>query len=470
MGYGILRYMRLYINRSTFSPFIRTKNGMRALLFWVLLVGETGSAFSQQIVIHGIVKDKETRGGLDKVNIALNGKVIGTTFKGNYSFQVPLSSFTLKFTHVGYNAVSRQIRSDQLIGDSLKLDIWMTSAVIDLDTFTVSADQKPETVIGNNSFFVQDFEFTDGPVYKRDNDLLLLTSDRKTDAWSIKLATEDQKIISNFDIPVMDVLRLYKDFLGYINVICKEEIYRVKISADDLVLQQLPKQDYEWMIMPCVDSINTSIYFSNYRNDYPEFSYFAYNKNDSTKVLVRSVIDKDLALQYSFEYEFLKPKEKLYARKIEQQTGIDKHEVAAYMTDYAHQRWFTPLYAPMFIIRDTVLIFDHYSDKIYKYDSKNNPLDSVPISYHHPEKWREWKRELIKDDRSDLIYGLFLKGGFTYLKEINTYSGDIESISKLYFQFVEKVKIKNGSAYYIYRPFSSLQTKFLYREKLSSSR
>jgi hypothetical protein len=346
--------------------------------------------------------------------------------------------------------------------DSLKLDVYMTSTAIELTEVNITGIAPPDTVVGNNGFFIQDFEFSG-------NNFLLLTTDRKTDAWSVRLAGPDQKILSMAAIPVMDVVQLYKDFLGYINVICREEVYRVKIEGSEVRLQQLPKNDFDWMIRPCVDTITTSIYFSNYRADYPEFSYFAYNKNDSTKVLVRSVIDKDLALQYDFEYEFLKPRDKLYARQLEQQTGIDKHEVAAYMTDFAHQRWFTPLYAPMFIIRDTVLIFDHYSDKIYKYDAHNNPVDSVKISYHHPEKWREWRRQLVKDELKPNIYGLFLKGGYTYLKEISTKTGEIASVSRLTFQFVDKVKVKDGYAYYTYRPNGSLQTRFLYKERLSTS-
>jgi hypothetical protein len=430
----------------------------------VFLLGWSTFSFSQKLIIYGTVKDQEKKNTIDNVNISINGNPAGKTAKGNFRIVATQSPpFELKFTFVGYNAVIRTITRDQFVKkDSLHLDIFMVQALVELDPYVVNTVDLPDTVVGNNNFFIQDFEFAG-------DNFLLLTTDRRTDAWSVKLADPDQKIVSTANIPVMDVVQLYRDFLGYINVICKEEVYRVKFDGSQIGLAQLPKNDFEWMIKPCVDTITTSIYFSNYRSDYPEFSYFAYNKNDSTKVLVRSVIDKDLALQYSFEYEFMKPKDKLLARKLEQQTGIDKREVAAYMTDFAHQRWFTPLYAPMFIIRDTVLIFDHYSDKIYKYDGHNSLLDSVKISYHHPEKWREWRRELLKDELKQDIYGVFLKGGYTYLKEIGTKSGDILSVSRLTFQFVDKVKVKDGFAYYIYRPNSSLQTKFLYKERLSTS-
>jgi hypothetical protein len=433
-------------------------------LIAVLLLGWGTFSYSQKVVVYGTVKDQEKKSAMDNVNIFVNGIIAGQTHKGNFRITLPQPlPVELKFTYQGYNAIVKTLtRAKFGAKDSLKLELFMVSATIELTEVNITSVEKPDTVVGNNSFFIQDFEFAG-------DNFLLLTTDRKTDAWSVRLADKDQKILSRANIPVMDVVQLYRDFLGYINVICKEAVYRVKFDGTEIGLQQLPKNDFDWMIRPCVDTITSSIYFSNYRADYPEFSYFAYHKNDSTKVLVRSVVDKDLALQYAFEYEFLKPKDKLMARKIEQQTGIDKREVAAYMTDFAHQRWFTPLYAPMFIIRDTVLIFDHYSDKIYKYDSKNNPVDSVKISYHHPEKWREWRRQLLKDELKLDIYGVFLKGGYTYLKEIGTNNGNILSVSRLTFQFVDKVKVKDGYAYYIYRPNSSLQTKFLYKERLSVS-
>ena len=453
--------MRHDADRPTYPRFSRRNNSMKRLfVLLICILSGTGISLSQTFVIYGAVREKGGKPLPENVNIFVNTIPAGSTYKGDYRINFPAKfPLTVKFTHIGYNSFIKIIKSGK---DSLRIDVMMIPALIELDPIFIGPVDKPDTVIGDNSFFVQDFEFAG-------EDLVLLTSERITDNWMIRLVSEDQHLFSVTRIPVKDVLRLYKDFLGYINVICKEEIYRVKIADKKLTLQQLPKQDYEWMIMPCVDTIGRAIYFSNYRNDYPEFSYFAYNKNDSTKVLVRSVVDKDLALQYSFEYEFLKPREKLNARKLEQQTGIDKHEIAAYMTDFAHQRWFTPLYAPMFIIRDTVLIFDHYSDKIYKYNSKNEELDSVPISYHHPEKWKEWRRQLIRDESNDIIYGQFLKGGYTYLKEISIYTGEILSVSALSFQFVDKVKVKNGSAYYIYRPNSSLQTKFLYKEKVSVS-
>jgi uncharacterized membrane-anchored protein len=70
------------------------------------------------------------------------------------------------------------------------------------------------------------------------------------------------------------------------------------------------------------------------------------------------------------------------------------------------------------------------------------------------------------DEVNGNIYGVFLRNGYYYLKEINRNTGKIDSEKKLNFQFVSKIKIKDGYVYYTYKPKQSLLKKFLYKERL----
>ena len=91
-------------------------------------------------------------------------------------------------------------------------------------------------------------------------------------------------------------------------------------------------------------------------------------------------------------------------------------------------------------------------------------MDSIPFNYHKPAKKSSWKKQLLMDEVSGKIYGVFLKNGYYYLKGVNTNTGEVESEKKLHFQFAEKVKIKDGFVYYTYKPTQSLTKKFLYKE------
>ena len=71
------------------------------------------------------------------------------------------------------------------------------------------------------------------------------------------------------------------------------------------------------------------------------------------------------------------------------------------------------------------------------------------------------------DEVTGSIYAVFLKNGYYYLKEISVSTGKIMAEKKLTYQYVSKLKVKNGHVYYIYKPSRTLQKKFLYRERFN---
>ena len=209
---------------------------------------------------------------------------------------------------------------------------------------------------------------------------------------------------------------LYKDYMGYINVMCVNHIYRVTIIDDEIHLGSLPVGDYRSMIMQCIDTIGKDIYFSNYQKDYPEFTYYAYNTTDKKAIPFKTVCDQEALKGYNMEYYFLTSRQRLISRQLADEYHVDKHRIAAVMSGLTNSMFYTPLYAPLFIMNDTVVVFDHYNDAILKYDKKQRLLDSISISYHHPKNWKEWKHKVIVDKETYATYALYNKNGFYYLE------------------------------------------------------
>lgn len=166
---------------------------------------------------------------------------------------------------------------------------------------------------------------------------------------------------------------------------------------------------------------------------------------------------------YRAEYKYAPQKQKLWAFRQELRTGIDK-EIWIGASNFTQSLYYEPLYAPLFINNDTVLIFDHYSDYLIKLDLDFNKLDSIPINYHKSKQKKYWEQPLLKDKEEKKLYGLFLRDGYYYLRPINLNDGSTLISFKLRYKYVENVKVENGYVYYIYRPFESSQKKFLYRE------
>lgn len=330
----------------------------------------------------------------------------------------------------------------------------------DLPEVSVSNERKVDTVFGTWKYSVADYEFID-------DKMLILTFKKSLEKPTLRLIDANKTVLSSFDLPD-EAQKFYRDYMGHVNVMCANHIYRVTIKDNVLHLVSLPVEDYKKFIMPCVDSAHGSIYFSNYQRDYPEFTYYAYNSSEKIFQTIKKVSDPEVIHDYNMEYYFLQSKERLQVRKLANYYGIDFHRVAATMNGYTSSIYYTPLYSPLFVMEDTICLFDHTSNAIFKYDGKLNQLDSIPIEYNHPKSWREWKNEVIIDKEANKAYALYQKNGFYYLKRINMNTGKIEHSFKLSNQYVEKIKVKGDYVYYIYRPFESLQEKFVYKELITN--
>ena len=223
---------------------------------------------------------------------------------------------------------------------------------LNLKEVTISANRIVDTVFGTWKYSVADFEFLD-------DKLIVLTYGRSLEKASVRLVDASRKVISSFELPD-EAQKLYKDYMGYINVMCADHIYRIIIKDDVIHLGSLPVEDYRKFIMPCVDSLDQSVYFSNYQRDYPDFTYYAYNSSEKMISPVKRVCDTEVLHGYNMEYYFLKPKERVYARKLADFYGVDKHVIGAAMRGLTSSMYYTPLYSPLFVIKDTVCIFDLY--------------------------------------------------------------------------------------------------------------
>ena len=134
---------------------------------------------------------------------------------------------------------------------------------------------------------------------------------------------------------------------------------------------------------------------------------------------------------------------------------------------FTNSIYYEPLYAPLFVNNDSIIAFDHYKNMMFKYSEDLSYSDSLSISYHENARKSGWEQPLIQDKESGKIYVLFERDGYSYLSLIDLQTGQIKYSRKLFYKYVEKLKIINNEIYYIYRPFESIQKKYIYKESLN---
>ena len=238
------------------------------------------------------------------------------------------------------------------------------------------------------------------------------------------------------------------------------------VLHNQIILETISESDFFRYLYPVSDTAHNAYYIHNHNKNYPSFNHFSISEGDSIASVLRTITNEDLLQLYNLEYYYLPPTQRLQARNLADYYKMDEHVVAALMSGFTKSMYYEPLFAPLFVLNDTVCIFDHYKNHIFRYGTSKQLIDSLPITYHHPKNWRDWKKQLIVDPLSEKVYAGYGRNGRKYLKLIDHRSGAEKLTYVLKNHSADKIKIREGFAYYVYRPFGSTQETFLYREKI----
>ncbi len=433
---------------------------LSGLLFFLLIVKANG----QSLTVFGKITLDSTDQPVKHVIIQVKNIAFRTysDTEGNYSITIPYK----KHVSIVYKVLSFKTKVKEFYPspdiDSIKVNINMVSIANDISIVSVFATRKPDTLLGSPDYSIYDFDFFE-------DKFILLTAARSLKNANLKLTDAFGKIITSFKVPEDggEAKEFYHDYMGYTNLICTNFIYRINMYHDRFVLIPLSAADVNTYIKPIVDTINGKIIYTDYWKDYPMFSYYSFNEKDSVRKPLYIVENTDLMHAYNFEYYSMKPRARLDARRLAMDMNVDKHIVAALMSGFTQSMFYEPLYAPLYVIKDTICIFDHYKDRLYHFNKEGFKTDSFAIKYNHPKNWKEWKNKMLKDEIENKVYAVYEKNGHKYIKEISLRTGREMGKYNLQFHSADKIKIQDGYAYYIYRPFESTQQKFFYRELIS---
>lgn len=439
---------------------------VKILIFFITFFSLVLSA-SAQITVTGQVFDTgNTPEAIPNVRIYASSKpqtIVTTGVSGKFTLTLDSETGkdTIFFKHVGFES-SYVIISNSKKKKSLKtgtpIQIDKTLSFVELEVFTFSS-QKVDTVYGSTLHSVEDFLLTE------EGNLLLLVYEKTLKKGAkIVLTDANQNDLCEAMVPG-DAFYLYKDYAGIPYVICENKIYSIDIIKNQIRFTSVSEADFYDFYHRVIDTIGSNYYYSTFNELYPAVSFIVTNRNDTTHHELIEIQDDFMMELYRAQFKYVSGRDKLWAFRKEQETGIDK-EIWIGASSFTQDILYKPVYAPLFIIRDTVHVFDQYKSLLFKFDSDHNTLDSVKLDFVQENSKEKWEQPLILDRQQERVYGLYNKGGYYYIKSVNCQDGKILKELKLNNRFVERIKIFNGKVYYIYRPYESLQKKFIYSEDL----
>jgi hypothetical protein len=105
-------------------------------------------------------------------------------------------------------------------------------------------------------------------------------------------------------------------------------------------------------------------------------------------------------------------------------------------------------YAPMFKLNDKILVFDHIHGEIRQFDDAFRKEGTIPIYY---QKEKGWRKELLKDDVTEVLYAHFAPNGRHELQKIDVSSGNTVKSYPLdeVLYLSHRFKIRDGYLYYL---------------------
>lgn len=277
-------------------------------------------------------------------------------------------------------------------------------------------------------------------------------------------AVNDVRLFQTIHIPGT-ALGFYDQFPGEILVECLEGFYLLHHDTLQWDLISLPDSVMKRNIKPVVDTIRRKNFIiSDFESSYPAFDYFIHDK-DQWHSFYHIQDEKEMEL-FRSEYKYLGPKEKVEAYQFELDHGVDKEVVAAYMRGFQHSHYHQPLYAPLVVMGDTIWVFDHIHHQVHSFSSKGESTRVHKIQYHLQKGAGKWIGKIWKDGVTQRIYTAYKKSGSISIYEIFPSEERFEFCIQLTHAYIEKIKIRGGDIYYIYKPFESTKNRYLYKEKI----
>lgn len=411
-------------------------------------------------------------------NASTEEPIIGATvqLQGNSAVSDDEGKFSVKYDdaragvlivrHVGY--IKRVLHGPFSYDEPLSVTV--EPLIVTLPSATILADPLPEIVYESKELHVARYVIGEDGLW-----LLNYTKPRmlrKEAEASVDIYDDVELVLLDTLFGLVDsealpdgMLGIYKDHEDNILLRGKAGDLHAQFFNEHILLDEMEAglldERLSWS-----DSLQGQLLGSNFVNTYPAFDHFAYSPGKDESRLIHTVEDEHLMSLFRAEIKYMSGRGRVIARNLELRTGIDKEIHAAYMTGFYNHRYFEPLYAPLFVLNDTIMIFDHYENQIRRYRQDLLGAPSVPIDYHLGRSGRAWEKAILHDRSNDRVYAVFARNTRTWLQRIDTNDGTLGEPFELHHQYPEQVQVFDGHVYYVYREFGTSQRKTLYREAM----
>ncbi|ASS48677.1 MAG: hypothetical protein A3D31_07010 [Candidatus Fluviicola riflensis] len=438
---------------------------MKAALFFLALIF-TGFVFSQTVLkIYTFDKMSQVPVTYASVSVFADSvrlnKVYTNTQGYAYVNITEKKDLLIRCEQAAYTDEEKEMTAKSLNRDTIKVTIYMLfQKASNIEEVIIYPVGVPRKIFESDRVSVDDFE-----ILPDDRYVLLTYAKNKKKGTELYLYDGD-KVQSK--IPVGDNemgQELIRDYRGNPHLVTDKNVYGITARGNEVFIGGVEKNYFMNYIAPIVDTSVSKFYFSNYNPDFPAFDYFTYDLIDSSYRKIAQVEDELMMELYRSEYKWVDVRTKLWAKDMENETGIDA-EIWVGASYFTQSIYYKELYAPLFKRNDTLFLFDHYKNLMFRFNETGDVMDSVPIFYHLQPKQTGWKKLLLQDQTTGQVYVVYEKVGQYYLQRLDLATGETKETIPLHYKYPEKIMVRSNKVYYTYREFETAQKKYLWTEKM----
>ncbi|NNC83655.1 MAG: carboxypeptidase regulatory-like domain-containing protein [Flavobacteriales bacterium] len=437
---------------------------MRLIAVILLLLATFLLSAQDSVIVRGVVLSADTDSPIEGSHIRVvegDGTAV-TDDRGRFTVQVSrqgASQIRVEVRHLNYEAELVRFRLAELLaGEPIR--IRMNPIVHPLGTVEILSEYAPEVIYGSPRHSIADYEFLG-------DSILILTYEKRLEkSAKLYLLNQDLQAVDSVSLPLrLKAIGLERDYADEVYIRGRERMYQAVFDEYGLRAIRIDKDQYEQQIVPVIAQVDDRFVFHTRSEHLPFFEYYVYDGKVETYTHLLRIADEDMLTMCRAEYKYLSTRDKLNMFRMELETGVEK-ELLTCMASFEGVPYYRTPYAPAFQEEQTVVVFDHPAELIRRVDLDGAPVDSVPIHYHayHKVMNNPFQR-VVHDLVGGEFYALMQHpGGRANLDRIDMETGKTSRVFTFTYDYPEAVQVKGGEVFYTYRPFGSLQKKFLYQE------
>lgn len=411
----------------------------------------TGQAHAQTIRVEGNVTDAETSEPIASAQVKAQGRLQGTLTdeKGHFSFQLDASAKTLEISHIGYRKAFVQLKS----GSHHSIDIKLESAAA-LDPVVISSGAS--LVLEDKTIHLYDYEFFEGQ-------LMMIVYDRDLHRSKLALVNERDSIM-DMNLCAEEPGKLVRDCFGNVHAITQHWACQLFLEDEAIQYYKDSLATFERTVAPCLGNIGSHFYFDYRRFNNQILDYMAYDMETDKWTPFLQVKDKNKMHQIMDPLGIYMA----VATSEEQMMSIGEKDWKKIGTidpefQFEQMAFFYPVDAPLRVIDGKVYVFDHLNGLIRSFEKDGKEIAEVNIDYH---KLPNFQRAIIVDEERAEAYALYQKHGYSSLRKIDLKTGSTGEPIEIPKQFPNKITVRDGIAYFMYKQGHYDDTNRLYRMQL----